>query len=190
MRWHLGGIPDSPDFVPGAEWKALKEPTPWVFQLFAAPVALVLAVSFLMLWTFATPAGRKIELDAPTLLIWLLAFGPLIAVHELIHLWVHPGAGKSSNSIVGFWPSRAMFYAHYEGEMSRERFLAILAMPLLIISFLPLVLAIRGVVFHPIVSWLSLWNAVFASGDALGIMLILAQLPRRARVRNKSWKTY
>jgi hypothetical protein len=47
-----------------------------------------------------------------------------------VHALVHPMAGRSPHSILGFWSSLG-FYAHYDGEMSRNRLVAILLMPLL-----------------------------------------------------------
>jgi hypothetical protein len=50
----------------------------------------------------------------------------LVVVHELIHAMVHPHGGKSDTTILGLWPSRLLFYAHYDGELTRYRFIAIL----------------------------------------------------------------
>jgi len=61
--------------------------------------------------------------------------------HELSHALVHPKAGLSPHSILGFWPSRVSFYANYDGEMSRNRLIAILLMPLLTISIVPLLVS-------------------------------------------------
>ena len=54
---------------------------------------------------------------------FLLAFAGLVVVHEGIHALVHPMAGLSPHSILGFWASLG-FYAHYDGEMSRNRLVA------------------------------------------------------------------
>jgi hypothetical protein len=86
-----------------------------------------------------------------------------------------------------------MLYAHYSGPLTRNRFLAVFAMPLLVITVLPLVIAALGLVpkalFLP-VAWFSTWNAMAACGDIFGIALILFQVPRGAIVQNQSWRTY
>jgi hypothetical protein len=77
---------------------------------------------------------------AMSLPAFLLLFAGLVVVHELIHALVHPMAGRSSHSIVGFGLSVG-FYAHYDGELSRNRLVAILLMPLLVISIVPLLVS-------------------------------------------------
>ncbi len=86
-----------------------------------------------------------------------------------------------------------LFYAYYNGPMSRDRFLLVFAMPFLVISVLPLliaaVLALPEIVTS-ILAWFSIWNAIFACGDILGFVLILFQVPRRSLIRNKSWRSF
>src|ERR1041385_7078411 len=135
MRFHLGSIPESSDFLPDPNWRPLREPTPWVMQFFALPLGIVASVAVGLLWLFLTPL-RDLSLHSPGIL--LIAFISIIPIHELIHAAVHPHTGLSASSILGFWPSRMLFYAHYLGELSRTRFITILLMPLLIISIVPL----------------------------------------------------
>jgi hypothetical protein len=68
-----------------------------------------------------------------------LSFPALILVHELLHAVVHPGYGFTDATVIGAWPSKLLFYAHYCGPLSRERFLLVFAMPTLVITGLPLV---------------------------------------------------
>lgn len=190
MRLRVGGIPDSPDFVAGEDWKPLKEPTPWLMQLFALPLGIVLFVFFVWAWANWTPLGGAEIRSIGFLVLGLASFAPLIVFHELIHMWVHPEAGRSGRSILGFWPSRLLFFAHYDGELTRERFLAIVVMPLLVISCLPLTVSITAGTSHSLVAWLSCWNALFACGDVFAILLVIFQVPSGAIVRNKGWRTY
>src|SRR6185503_13338146 len=102
----------------------------------------------------------------------------------------HPGSGDSADSVLGFWPSRLLFYAHYVGELTRARFIAILLMPLLIISFVPLVVC--AIIGHSsgLLAFSSALNALCACGDIFGVGLLLFQIPSDARVRNQGWRTY
>ena len=139
MRFHLGAIPSSPDFVPGAPWKALRQPpAPWIENLLALPIGVVAAVTVAALWFFVTPL-RDIT-PKMSLLTFLLLFAGLVVVHEGIHALVHPMAGLSPRTTLGFWPSLG-FYAGYDGEMSRNRLVACLLMPLLVISIFPLLVS-------------------------------------------------
>jgi hypothetical protein len=130
----------------------------------------------------------------PMLLILAIILGS-IPVHELVHALTHPHFGLSSESILGFWLSRGLFYAHYDGEMSRNRFLAILAMPFLILSLLPVaIIAFIGssapMSMPSYLGIVALTNSMFASGDAVGFALILSQIPSAAVVRNMGWKSF
>jgi len=55
MRFHLGSIPASDDFVPGGCWRALREPSPWLAQFCAVPIAVATAVLMAILWHFINP---------------------------------------------------------------------------------------------------------------------------------------
>jgi len=189
MRFHFGSIPETPDFVPEAPWKPLKEPSPMMLQWVALPVALMSGGIVGSLWAWLTPASRLAE--EPALGAWILAaFVWLIPVHEAIHALVHPGRGLSDRTCIGLWLSRGLFYAHCHGPMSRDRFIAILIAPFMVLSILPLTgCALIGDV-HVLPVTGSIVNALLACGDLLGVMLLLWQVPRHATIQNQSWRTY
>jgi hypothetical protein len=197
MRFHIGPPPTSPDFIPNSAWRPLAEPSPYLLQVIALPIGLLASGS--VAWCWAQLLGTRIEFSSLVallgfLLLLLLAFPLLIAVHELIHAAIHPQLGWSRATIVGVWPSRLIFFAHYDGALSRTRLLAIFAMPMLLLTLVPLAL---WAAVHPpapvagwLLAWCGTWNALFSCGDLVGILLILAQVPRTAIVRNQGWKTY
>ena len=187
MRFHLGAIPETQDFSPDAAWKPLREPGPWVMQFIGLPIGIAACVTIGFLWLLLTPL-RDISFDSPSML--LIAFVAMIPIHELIHAAVHPHSGMSARSILGFWPSRMLFYAHYVGELSRGRFIAILLMPLLIISLVPLFACAIAGFSSPLVAFVSTLNALFAYGDMFGVGLLLFQVPWDATVRNQGWRTF
>jgi hypothetical protein len=87
-----------------------------------------------------------------------------------------------------------LFFAHYDGVLSRTRFLAIFGMPMLILTLVPLAL---WAILHPaaplvgwLLAWCGIWNALFSCGDLVEMFLLLVQVPRSAIVRNQAWKTY
>lgn len=106
-----------------------------------------------------------------------------------MHALVHPRAGLSPHSTLGFWPSLG-FYAGYDGEMSRNRLVACLLMPLLIISILPLLASAVTQVSSGWVAFVSALNALCACVDILLAGSVLLQIPSAAIVRFKSWKIY
>ena len=188
MRFQLGAIPGSPDFVPDASWRSLRQPpSPMIENLLALPIGVVAAVTVTALWFLVTPL-RDIT-PAMALPAFLLLFAGLVVVHELIHALVHPMAGLSPRSILGFWASLG-FYAHYDGEMSRNRLVACLLMPLLIISIVPLLVSAVTQVSSSWVAFISALNALGACVDLLLAGSVLIQIPATAIVRFKSWRIF
>jgi hypothetical protein len=188
MRFHLGAIPNSPDFVPDAPWRALRQaPSPMLENLLAQPIGIAAAVTVAALWFLVTPL-RDIT-PAMSLPVFLFLFAGLVVVHELIHALVHPMAGLSTRSILGFWASLG-FYAHYDGEMSRNRLVVCLLMPLLIISIVPLLVSAITQVSSGWIAFVSTFNALCSCVDLLLAGSVLLQIPSTAIVRFKSWRVF
>lgn len=188
MRFHLGAIPETPDFTPDSSWRSLREPTPWVMQFLAIPIGVAAVVVVVLLWFQITPLA---EVTGPlSMSAFLLSFVGIIVVHELVHVGIHPMVGRSRHSFLGFWPSRVLFFAHYTGELTRNRFVAILLMPLVVISFVPLIVAAVTHVASGWAAYISAFNALLACGDILGAGIVLFQVPATAIVRNQGWSTY
>jgi hypothetical protein len=194
MRFHLGPVPD--EFTPDSSWRPIREPGPVVMQFFALPLGLGMAALIVYCWhRVGAPASVHFEGRHAGLLLAavVLSFPALIVVHELLHALVHPGGGLAPTTIIGAWPKRLLFYAHYSGPLTRNRFLLVFAMPFLILTVLPLALA-AGVELPAgwlmWAAWFSTWNALFACGDYIGLALILFQIPRDAIVQNQGWRTY
>ena len=188
MRFHLGAIPSSPDFVPDASWRSLREPSPWPEKLVALPVNVAAAAIVEVLWFLLTPLR-----DVTPAMSWrayLLSFRCIVVVHELIHALVHPMTGRSAHSILGFWPAGGFFYANYDGELSRNRYVAILLMPLLVISIVPLLVSAITQVSSGWVAFISAFHAFLAGADLLPAGLVLFQIPATGIIRQTSWKTY
>ena len=188
MRFHLGAIPSSPDFVPDASWRRLREPSPWPEKLVVFPIGVAAAAIVAGLWFLITPL-RDVT-PALSLRGFLFSFVGIVVVHELIHALVHPMAGRSPHSIMGFSPSQMFFYANYDGEMSRNRLVAILLMPLLIISIVPLLVSAVAQVSSGWVAFVSAFNALCACADLLLAGSVLFQIPATAIVRFKSWRIF
>jgi hypothetical protein len=182
MRLHIGEIPDSPDFVPDDSWTLMVEPTPWIMQLLSLPVGLTLALALGVLWMTLTPLGHS---PAPSV---GGCFGVLLAVvpaHEALHLVMHPRTG---DSIIGFWPSRLLFYTHYHNQLRCRRYLAVLLMPVVVLSLVPLIACALTATAFAFLAVASVVNAFFASGDLFAVALLLAQVPPQATLRNKGWR--
>lgn len=187
MKIHWGAIPENSDFDPEADgWSPIREPGPLAIQFMAVPVAIVVVGLLIGLLSLVWPASSVAGSIWPLLLLAVL----LIPVHEILHAVCFPGGLASPHTMIGIWPSRVLFYAHYEGIMARTRFLVTFVMPFLVLSILPILLI--GLFRWPSLELaaLSIVNGAAASGDIIGIMLVGFQVPASARVRNRGWRTY
>lgn len=188
MNFIIGKVPDNLDFNPQSEgWEPLKEPNVWIAQLIGIPIGLLAALIVGLLWHVLTPMSNfRIELGVSTL-IWIAG---IVVVHELIHAVFHPGYGITSNTYLGFWPSKLLFYAHYHSKLSKEQFMAILIAPFVFISLVPLLFCILFQYSSMIAYAISLFNILLACVDIFGFFLIYYGVPSGSIVQNKGWKTY
>ena len=204
MRFHYGAIPEVDDFQPESEgWRAIREPNPILLQVMAVPAALALVLAWMLLiFLFLMLRGTSFEFPTSnisftlSLVTFLLILLLIIPLHELLHALSHPGWGLSAKTIIGMWISRGLFYAHYEGVMSRNRFLLISVTPCLVLGVLPAVVwgIFPGGWWSADMSqnllFLSLTGTLAASGDFVGAVLMYLQIPNSAIIRNKGWRTY
>lgn len=197
MKLHRGAPPQSGDFQPLEQgWSGIREPGPIAVQFLALPVAFLVFIFMAGVIDRSVPRQvlSAVRQDFPLMPI-LLALLVCIPAHESIHALSHQGLGRSSKTVLGIWVSRGLFYAHYEGAMSRNRFLWVFAAPFVLLSLAPLALIAafgrwlgsNGVFF---LALLALVNGVASSGDIIGMLLVAAQVPHQAKVRNKGWRSY
>ena len=203
MRLHYGPIPETPNFHPDAEgWTPLREPSAGLFVWIASGVGIVSGIVAAFAWAAILPDGVNLSytirgndprpwLSALAGLAIVFGFlAALIAFHELLHAAVFPGWWLSPRTLIGVWPSKGMFYAHYEGPLSRNRFLLVLLTPLAVLSVLPwLAEAIfqTGWALLPVISVV---NAMAAGGDIFAAALIAWQVPAGATMQNQGWRSW
>jgi hypothetical protein len=193
MKFHLGALPDSPEFIPDDSWQSTREPSIWGFQFLAIPIAIISTVVVAFLWVTITPVGHPlgpIAFSLPIVGFRLVCLVGVLAAHELIHVLLHPKAGGSQQTVLGFYPSRMFLYVTYLGELTRNRCLVILLMPFIVISIAPLAVSALTHVASGWVSYASILNALLASGDILAATMTLIRIPSDAIIRTKGWRTY
>src|SRR5574341_792374 len=162
----------------------MREPTPWVMQLLAWPLGIVLSITLAVLWFALTPLAQAPPPSAAELFGGLILMVP---AHEALHLASHPRTG---DSILGFWPSRLLLYTHYHAALPCRRFIAILLIPVAVVSLLPLVLCAASATSSPLLGFASVSNALFASVDLFATGLVAWQIPAKATLRNRGWRVY
>lgn len=196
MRFHWGAAPTDPDFRPEAEgWYKLRGPSPSALILYSLPVAFVVMVIMNFLWLLAGvevifPIHRAWWASIPLLIL------PVIFIHELLHAIGYLDRGLSDKTVIGFWPSKMIAYAFHLAPISRTRLLIVGMLPFFALSLLPLLaFAVLGATFFSKevttgLYFLSIANGMLSSGDILGEVLLLAQIPASAVIRMDGWETY
>lgn len=198
MRFQLGKVPET-DFKPDESWTPLREPGPFVMQLCALPIGIATTFAVGRGWWAILYGMPPMRLSAYAVVLTpfalIASLVVLILVHEMIHALFHPQNGRTDDSVVGFWPRRLLFYAHFCAALPRDRFMAILIAPFMILSLLPLVVfacfaPVLGTPAASAAAWFSTWNALSSCGDLFGISILLWQVPRGAITRNQGWRTF
>ncbi|WP_035462107.1 DUF3267 domain-containing protein [Alicyclobacillus macrosporangiidus] len=188
MRIIVGKPPENPEFHPIQEgWTPLREPrNMWLLQLVAIPIGILLAILIGLLAVLLNVFDTLV-ID----LYDLLALVAIIPVHEFLHAVMFPARLSSDHVMCGFWPKACVFYAHYDGVVTRRRFIGVFLAPFLGISVLPLILLkLFAVHNQAFILTCAFVNAFGSAGDVLGVLLILFQVPRKAKLRNQGFRTY
>jgi hypothetical protein len=188
MRAVFGPIPQNVAFQPEMQgWKRAREPKAWMVRwVLSYPVALLLALAAAVFVVRYTP----ISADGMSLSALAALYVLLIAVHELVHASTHPDLGLTKASVVGFWPARFLFFAHYDAPRSKRSFLFSLIAPLLALSVLPIVLAgILGLAWWGLGA-IAIINAASSCLDVLGFFIVLFGVLAGTEVQNQGWDTY
>ncbi len=192
MRWHIGPPPEDPAFSPLPPWRPLREPRSLAVALLLSVPLGVLTAFGLLITSAALAPGERVEMtvEVDRLAHILGFFALLVSLHELLHALSFPESLSSRNVVLGIWPRALLFYAHFVGELSRERFLLSLICPFAAISIGSLLLALIDPARSGLWTFVGVLNALSSSMDLLGFLLVIAQLPRGARVRNQGRFTY
>jgi hypothetical protein len=197
MKFIYGKIPDNQSFHPEAEgWLCIKEPDPIHLQLMAIPVmvaAIIIWGIIIIIWSLFNSVDIMESLLIiklfPSLefIIFLFISVPL---HELMHALFHPGWGLSSETNLGLWLEKGLFFAHYDGIVTRNRFLLILLSPLIVMGIFPIIFMFFYPSLFNVLGIISLWGCLLACGDLVGVGIVVSQIPKSAIVRNKGWQTF
>jgi hypothetical protein len=123
----------------------------------------------------------------------LVGLAGLLAIHEIIHALLHPGNGTTGSTVLGVTFRPMLLYAAYLGAIGRNRYVAVLLAPLVLLSVLPASLSATGlldIAFSPLLVALTVVNAASSGVDLLGAALILWQVPGHSVLQNHGWPTY
>jgi hypothetical protein len=190
MRFIFGAMPQDPEFDLEAEgWVAVREPGLIKIQLIAIPVVVLIALLFqLAFWLAGVDVSPLSNIkNAPIALAIILGVVP---IHELLHLVCFPGFGLSENSIIGFWPKMFIPYVHYDGILSKKRFVLIASCPFVVLSITPLLSSFIKPDIAVVIVAVSYLNCLACGVDLISIFLVVKQVPSDAVVRNNGLHSY
>ena len=187
MRLHLGSIPATADVPAEDGWAKLREPPLWVVRwVLSIPISLALAFLAAVLVLRYTRVTSEGLTGAGLLAVYVVT----IAIHELVHAAIHPDRGLSEKTILGFWPSRLVFFAYYEGPRTKWNFTLGLLAPFLVLTIVPLVMSQFLGWSSWIVGAVIILNASLSSVDVFGSFFAMFGLPNSSIVQNRGWHTY
>lgn len=196
MRFHIGPTPEDPAFDPESDgWNKLREPRTGVL-MFAAVLlgmlmAFVIAFAWIRMLALAPTADAfTVTITLPRLLGGALALGAFLALHEALHVVPALAAGSSRHVVAGFWPRYLAPYVAYTGELPLEAQLVSGALPLVVLTVLPFVVAWAAPAAGLWMAGLSVVNVLGSGADLIMLALLLWQVPRDAVLRNHGHATW
>lgn len=121
-------------------------------------------------------------------ILYLAGMVLCLLVHELIHAIFIPKVWRSEKT---YWGFNGLFgFVYTEEELTKERFLLVSIMPLILISFVfPVILNALGIWSHYLI-FLSVFNAGGACVDLLNMVLVTAQVPFRGYVVSNGYSSF
>jgi len=190
MRFMLGPMPENSQFDPKAEgWTSLREYGPVKIQLIAIPVVVFVGLLFELAFWLAGANVSPLQ-NIRNVPIGLGIMPGIIPIHELLHLLCFPCFGLGEKSIVGFWPKMFIPYVHYDGILSKKRFVLIASCPFVVLSITPLLISFIKPDIALVIVAVSYLNCLASGVDLISIFLLVKQVPSGAVVRNNGLHSY
>jgi hypothetical protein len=187
LKFRIGEMPSSPSPGPG-DYHPVREPDAKTFEVIATSGFAVLIVVASAAWHLSVDVQWGDGFAWRIVQIGFVA-AVLVPVHELSHAVCYPNS-PGEDVVIGFSRRLGMFYAGFNGEISRTRSTVVYLFPFLVLSILPFLVALS---FDFDSEWLALFsiiNAGFSGADLYSAALVISQVPRGASVRNSGWNTY
>lgn len=195
MKFHLGSFPELSGFPDDDSWQKFddKEESLWLLQFRLLPLAIINMVCMILLWFVFTPVTSLLDdISFPeTPVGFFICLVSVLIIHEMIHLAVHPKLGFSHRSIIGFWPSKMFLYVTYNGEISRNRNIAVFLMPFIMISIIPFLISVLINYMNIWLVYITILNAFLSALDILAAITFF-KLPGHTVIwhngRNVYWR--
>lgn len=186
MKFRLGPLDGSRLAHAQRGWQQVPVIDPRVVLTATIGVAVAMVMVLESFWRLRLGLGRG------GLGIFVSSFVLMITLHEGLHACVLPGFPWSNRILMGLWPSRG-FFVLYEGRMNRERWLMTAVLPFLILTLVPVGLALGFGIQSRFWADVATWNAAASCSDIVLFLLVLSEVPAGATIESRRdmtcWKT-
>ncbi len=122
---------------------------------------------------------------------WWIIFPVLlvcVVTHEFLHLIWHPGWGRSARSRVLIWPRKFQFGVHYDGFMTRSRWLVMRLSPLVGLTLIPTLFLLLAYPSDLSFFWqqfivlVILVNSLSSGSDLVASIIVAHQVPAQGEI--------
>lgn len=188
MRFQIGPPPrDVTMLENGDSWNVVSEPSPLKQQLIGICIAAVIALCIALVVFLSIGPRHVFGVSWPLVILFIFLVLP---VHELLHAIGFKGGIASDQVVLGFNPKACGFYAHYGGQMSRNRYVIIAALPLLVLTIIPLAIVVVLQLDYVRLTEIAIANGLASAGDVLSMLIVVGQVPRQSVLINSGMKSY
>lgn len=108
----------------------------------------------------------------------------ITVAHEIVHFIAYGGLSPGAKVAFGFHPKAMMAFTFNPAHVSRNRFLFAVAMPLVVLTFVPFVLYWAGVPHANLALPLAMFNAVGAGGDMVLFFCAIKNVPQACAIQS------
>jgi hypothetical protein len=168
-------------------WRQVHDIAADVGQVFSVVAGAVLCIAAFALWIVTVPFN-PVRIDYATLII---ATAMVLFFHELAHAAAFTWGRDRGRRVEVVW-QKYRPHLRYHGAVSRSRYIAVLLVPLVAVTLLPILASIALSLRSGDLVVISLLNALVSGGDVLAAALVLLQVPARAVVQRRGdcviWK--
>ena len=184
MKFIIGEPLDNNFNPQNEEWNSVKKYGLIKYQLFALPIAFGLAILIDLIYSILSINIFHSYIS------FIYAALLIIPLHELSHSLLFPKSLISKDVLFGFYPKAFVFFTHYNGIITRNRFILILLAPFLILTVLPLIFIILTGNQNVFLAKMVFINALSSSIDLLTVIKTIKEIPKNGFIRNKGFKSY
>ena len=142
-------------------------------------IGVTAAIAMAIIWIYLYP--ESLSFGSPSWNEFFISTAVLTFGHEILHLFGLPKAGFGSSTTFGIWPKLCSPYVQHTVPMSRDRFILAAALPFLVLTIVPLLLA-EYKAYIDYLSWISVLNSIGAGHDLLLCFVAVFNLPAKAQV--------